>query len=289
MHTVKFNFPSISLSVLTALMLSACGGGGSSANDPSIASGPDTTDPVISLRGPSIMEVVQGANYVEAGATASDNRDGNISNNISIAGDTVNTNAAAGTTFTLTYNVSDVAGNPAIEVTRSVSVVIASSTSQVPALSSASRQTYLTSINNARAVARSCGVNGNFPAAPAVAWSEELYKAAYEHSQDMTETNTFSHEGSGTVSDWSGYPLSKKSALRDRVATYGYSWSRLSENISAGTSRDTAQEAVDSWLASDGHCKNMMDSNVTEVGMALSTDQNTTYSNYWTQNFGRPR
>ncbi|MEH6456359.1 MAG: CAP domain-containing protein, partial [Cocleimonas sp.] len=116
-----------------------------------------------------------------------------------------------------------------------------------------------------------------------------LYKAAYEHSQDMTETNTFSHEGSGTVSDWSGYSLSKQSALRDRVATYGYSWSRLSENISAGTSRDTAQEAVDSWLASDGHCKNMMDPNVTEVGMAISTDQNTTYTNYWTQNFGRPR
>ncbi len=247
----------------------------------------DTTDPVITLNGPSTIEIIQGSNYVEAGATATDNRDGNITANISITGDVVNTSTAPGTTFTITYNVSDEAGNPAIEVTRSVSI-IESSGNQIPVLSAATQQNYLSIINNARAVARSCGVYGSFPAVSAVSWSDKLYKAAYEHSQDLTETNTFSHDGSGTVSDWSGYPLSKQSSMTDRVATYGYSWSRLSENITAGTSRDTAQEAVDSWLASDGHCKNMMDANVTQVGLALSSTQGTTYTHYWTQNFGRP-
>ncbi len=77
--------------------------------------------------------------------------------------------------------------------------------------------------------------------------------------------------------------------MTDRVATYGYSWSRISENISAGTSRNTAQKAIDSWLQSDGHCKGIMNSNVTEVGMALSSKQGTTYTHYWTQNFARPR
>jgi len=286
LNIIQSNFLLLSLSISMALMLSACGGG-DSGDDFSMASATDNTDPVITLSGPSTMQVVQGANYVEAGASASDNIDGNITNRIAIAGDTVNTSSAPGTTFTLTYNVSDAAGNPAIEVTRSVSIT-ASSGNQIPVLSSATIQNYLTTINNARAVARSCGVYGNFAAVLAVAWNDKLYKAAYEHSQDMTKTNTFDHDGSGTASDWSGYSLSKQSAMRDRVATYGYSWSRLSENISAGTNRDTAQEAVDSWISSDGHCKNIMDPNVTDVGLALSSSQSTTYTHYWTQNFGRP-
>ena len=254
-----------------------------------IVSAVDTIDPVITLSGPSTVEVIQGANYVESGASATDNRDGNISNNIIIAGDQVNTNATPGTTFTVTYNVSDAAGNPAIEVTRSVSIIATPPSNQIPTLSAATIQNYLTTINNARAVVRFCGVYGNFPTVAAVSWSEKLYKAAYEHSQDMTETNTFSHDGSGTVSDWTGYPLGQNSSMSQRVATYGYSWSRLSENITAGTTRNTAQKAVDSWLASDGHCKNIMDPNVTQVGLALSSNQSTTYTNYWTQNFGTPR
>lgn len=252
-----------------------------------IVSPVDTVDPVITLLGSSTVEVIQGASYVDAGATATDNRDGNITSNIVVAGDTVNTNASPGTTFTITYNVNDAAGNSAIEVTRSVSIV-ADPGNQIPVLSGATISSYLTIINNARSVARSCGVYGFFPAVSAVSWSDKLYKAAFEHSQDLTATNTFSHDGSGTVSDWSGYPLGKQSSMVDRVASYGYSWTRLSENITAGTFRDTAQEAVDSWLASDGHCKNIMDPNVTQVGLALSSKAGTTYTHYWTQNFGRP-
>ena len=251
-----------------------------------IVSAADTIDPVITLSGSTTVEVIQGANYVEAGATASDNRDGNLTSNIVIAGDVVNTSAEPGTTFTLTYNVSDAAGNPAIEVTRSVSIIASPPSNVIPILSASSIQTYLSTINNARAVNRSCGANGNFPAVAAVSWSDKLYKAAYEHSQDMSESNTFDHNGSGTVSDWTGYP--SMSSMTGRVATYGYSWSSLSENIVAGTVINTAQEAVDAWLASDGHCANIMSSSVTQVGMALSSNLSSTYTHYWTQNFGRP-
>ncbi|MFI1770105.1 immunoglobulin-like domain-containing protein, partial [Thalassobellus citreus] len=55
------------------------------------------------------------------GATASDNKDGDISANIVIGGDTVNSNVAG--TYIITYNVSDVAGNPATQVTRTVNVI----------------------------------------------------------------------------------------------------------------------------------------------------------------------
>ncbi|MCF6294919.1 MAG: DUF5011 domain-containing protein, partial [Flavobacteriaceae bacterium] len=54
------------------------------------------------------------------GATATDDVDGDITANIVIGGDTVNTNVAG--TYVVTYNVSDAAGNAATEVIRTVTV-----------------------------------------------------------------------------------------------------------------------------------------------------------------------
>lgn len=275
---------------LSALIsLTACGGNSNETNnsDKAGTSVIDTIDPVITLNGPSTIEIPKDTRYTDAGATASDNRDGNITSKIVITGDTVNTSSSLGTTFTITYNVSDTAGNSAIEVVRTLSII--ANTHQTPTLSESDKHNYLSLINNARAEARTCTGTGKFPAVAAVIWSDKLYKASYEHSQDMTESNTFSHDGSGTVSDWSGYPLNKESSMSDRVATYNYNWFRVSENISAGTEWDTAKEAIDSWLDSPGHCHNIMDPNMTEVGMALSVNADTKYTHYWTQNFGTPR
>ncbi|MDC9721619.1 MAG: DUF5011 domain-containing protein [Urechidicola sp.] len=81
----------------------------------------DTTAPVITLIGNAIIDLNVGQAYTEQGATASDNIDGDISANIVIGGDTVNTNIAG--IYIVTYNVNDAAGNPATEVTRTVNVV----------------------------------------------------------------------------------------------------------------------------------------------------------------------
>ena len=83
-------------------------------------SGPDSEVPVISLNGASTINLNPGATYNELGATATDNVDGDISANINVGGDTVNTNAIG--TYELTYNVSDAAGNDAVEVVRTVIV-----------------------------------------------------------------------------------------------------------------------------------------------------------------------
>jgi hypothetical protein len=83
-------------------------------------SGPDTTAPVITLNGASTINLNPGDTYNELGATAIDNVDGDISANINIGGDTVNTNALG--TYTVTYNVSDAAGNAATQVVRTVIV-----------------------------------------------------------------------------------------------------------------------------------------------------------------------
>ena len=81
----------------------------------------DTTIPVITLVGadPQVIEV--GAAYVELGATALDNYDGDVSGSIVIDSSAVNT-AVVGS-YVVTYDVDDSEGNSAVQVVRTVDVV----------------------------------------------------------------------------------------------------------------------------------------------------------------------
>jgi large repetitive protein len=81
----------------------------------------DTVAPVITLVGDSEVEIPLGGSYVEDGALAVDDCDGNLSASITIAGDTVNTSAVG--THVVTYNVADAVGNNATQVIRTVYVV----------------------------------------------------------------------------------------------------------------------------------------------------------------------
>lgn len=87
--------------------------------DGGIAPPVDTTPPVITLVGSSSLSVTEGDSYVDAGATASDNVDGDISNSIVVI-NPVDTGTVG--TYAVRYNVSDAAGNAATEVTRTVVV-----------------------------------------------------------------------------------------------------------------------------------------------------------------------
>ncbi len=79
----------------------------------------DQTAPVITLTA-AAGDIYVGDNYVEPGVSASDNVDGDISGNINVSG-AVDTTLAG--TYTLTYDVSDVAGIDAVQVTRQVVVL----------------------------------------------------------------------------------------------------------------------------------------------------------------------
>jgi hypothetical protein len=79
----------------------------------------DTEAPVITLSGSSSVIIESGQRYVDSGATATDNIDGDISNSI-VVSNPVNTSTVG--TYTVTYNVTDFAGNAAVQVTRSVRV-----------------------------------------------------------------------------------------------------------------------------------------------------------------------
>ncbi|MBI5728582.1 MAG: DUF5011 domain-containing protein [Candidatus Magasanikbacteria bacterium] len=83
---------------------------------------PDTTAPVITLLGANPVNLFVGGSYVDAGATSTDNIDGDITARIV----TVNpVNTAVADAYMVTYNVTDTAGNHATQVTRTVTVVVA--------------------------------------------------------------------------------------------------------------------------------------------------------------------
>jgi VCBS repeat-containing protein len=80
---------------------------------------PDSNAPAIQLRGEATVNLTIDSAYTDAGATASDTEDGDITSRIVVT-NAVNT-AALGT-YTVTYQVSDLSGNSATPVTRTVNV-----------------------------------------------------------------------------------------------------------------------------------------------------------------------
>jgi hypothetical protein len=86
----------------------------------------DSTQPVITLNGDAEVSHELGMAYSDAAAAANDDTDGDISSSIVTTGEV---NAQSPGTYTLTYTVSDSAGNAADPVTRQV--VVADSTQPV--------------------------------------------------------------------------------------------------------------------------------------------------------------
>ncbi|MBA6316587.1 DUF5011 domain-containing protein [Cellulophaga baltica] len=84
-----------------------------------VSDAPDTTAPIITRNGPASISLTVGDAYTDAGATANDNVDGDITSEIDII-NLVDPDVAG--TYTVTYNVSDAAGNDATEVIRTVIV-----------------------------------------------------------------------------------------------------------------------------------------------------------------------
>lgn len=144
----------------------------------------------------------------------------------------------------------------------------------------------LEAINKARAEVRDCndgyGIVG--PSAP-LTWNDTLYASAYEHSNDLAVSDTFDHDGSGTASDVTGSNHGRASHFNERIKVNGYTnYSIIGENIAGGQA--SIEKAVSAWLASPAHCTNLMESEFTEIGVAVVTNPDSTYGIYWTQNFG---
>lgn len=125
------------------------------------------------------------------------------------------------------------------------------------------KKVLLQMVNNVRSKGCKCGTTYYAPAAP-VEWNEQLEKAAVQHSTDMFKRNYFSHIGSDGTNGGM------------RIDQTGYKWVAYGENIASGYTSE--KEAIESWILSPLHCKNMMDKAYKEMGVGRA-------GNYWTQDF----
>lgn len=134
-------------------------------------------------------------------------------------------------------------------------------------------QRLLEQVNAARAQARQCG-GQSFVAAPPLAWNTPLAQAAQSHSRAMANGNFFAHKGRDG------------STPGDRAELAGYGGRQIGENIAAAL--DSPRKVVDGWLASPGHCANLMNPQFSELGAAYAVDPKSDAGIYWTALFGAP-
>jgi stress response protein SCP2 len=100
-----------------------------------------------------------------------------------------------------------------------------------------------------------------------------LAAAAQAHSADMVRRDFFAHENPNGEQVW------------HRAVAAGYAYRKVAENIAAG--QRTAEEVVRGWMESPGHRANILDRELTQIGVGRADGG--AYDVYWTQVFGTPR
>jgi stress response protein SCP2 len=100
-----------------------------------------------------------------------------------------------------------------------------------------------------------------------------LTAAAQAHSADMVARSFFAHENPDGSQVW------------DRALAAGYAYRKVAENIAAG--QRSAAEVVVGWMNSPGHRRNILDPELTQIGVGTATGGE--YGIHWTQVFGTPR
>jgi hypothetical protein len=127
-------------------------------------------------------------------------------------------------------------------------------------------------VNAYRAEGADCGTYGVFGPADPLTMEPRLRCAARAHSADMRDQDYFSHTS----------PTGE--TMANRLSAVGYPYFTAGENIGAGYS--TPASVVAAWVASDGHCRNLMDPAYSDIGVGYA-DGGGSYGSYWTQDFGQ--
>jgi len=110
-------------------------------------------------------------------------------------------------------------------------------------------------------------------------WDETLAYSARYHAKDMAIDNYFDHDSF----DRKGKRLVKVCGIFERIESF-INYPYLAENISAG--RLTPEEVVKAWMKSTGHRKNILNKNMTRLGVGYYYKEDAEYGHYWVQNFG---
>ncbi|MBO8157538.1 MAG: SafA/ExsA family spore coat assembly protein [Bacillaceae bacterium] len=97
----------------------------------------------------------------------------------------------------------------------------------------------------------------------------QLARVARYKSADMRDRGYFSHQ-----SPTYGSPFTM-------MKNFNISYRRAAENIAAG--QRTPQQVVQAWMNSSGHRQNILDPNMTHIGVGYA--KGGSYGHYWTQMF----
>ena len=111
----------------------------------------------------------------------------------------------------------------------------------------------LAMVNLARSQRRTCG-GTVYPAAPPLKWDARLEAAARGQSEYQSQIRTMTHDGAGGAD------------MGERITTAGFPWRSVAENV--GWNYPNASDMLQGWLASPGHCVNIMRPTLTHVGWA---------------------
>ncbi len=125
----------------------------------------------------------------------------------------------------------------------------------------------LSEINGYRLQGCNCG-NIRMNPVPALTWNDALAASAAEHAIDMYQLGYFDHK-SKDGRNFSG-----------RIKAKGYDWELVAENIAFG--QKSIPQVVSAWMASPGHCRNVMNPGIKHMGVAKK-------GNYWVQDLGAPK
>lgn len=136
------------------------------------------------------------------------------------------------------------------------------------------RQAMVAAVNAARSRAPACGGEG-MESVAGLDWSPALGAAARAHARDMAANDFLDHAGSD------GRRVDR------RASDAGYEWRAIGENVGAGA-RDVRQ-AVDHWLGSPDHCRNLLNGDYSEFGAACARAPDSRYGTYWALILGEPQ
>ena len=103
---------------------------------------------------------------------------------------------------------------------------------------------------------------------PPVTGDGRLQKAAQTHSLWMASHGKLSHRA--------GFGGGLGAKVRRVSYPAGAAW----ENIAAG--QKSLEQAIDSWMKSSGHRKNMLSRSAVHIGIAAAHNPNVRYGTYWT-------
>lgn len=114
---------------------------------------------------------------------------------------------------------------------------------------------------------------------PPLKFNSQLARAAQEHTNNMAKGDFFSHSNPNG------------SSMGSRISATGYPFAYAAENIHAGGA--TPEEAVNGWMNSPGHRRNILSKKAKEIGVGyyfLANDGGKVkYKHYWTQVFAASR